>query len=60
MHNKNHKISKYVLNDTTIMKFERKPIQPNPTCAMCGKPIKEHTLEEIKNCMEQRRNSKLQ
>ncbi|TSA18277.1 MAG: DUF2256 domain-containing protein [Nitrosopumilales archaeon] len=40
------------------MKFERKPIQPNPTCAMCGKPIKEHTSEEIKICMEKRRNSK--
>jgi hypothetical protein len=42
------------------MKFERKPIQPNPTCSMCGKPINEHTLEEIKICMEKRRNSKLQ
>jgi len=42
------------------MKFGSKPIQPNPTCAMCGKPIKEHTYEEIKNCMEERRNSKLQ
>ena len=42
------------------MKFERKPIQPNPTCAMCGKPIKEHTSEEIKICMGERRNSKLQ
>ena len=40
------------------MKFERKPIQSNPTCAMCGKSIKEHTCEEIKICMEQRRNSK--
>ena len=41
------------------MKFERKPIQPNPTCAMCGKPIKVHTSEEIKNCMKERRISKL-
>lgn len=40
------------------MKFERKPIQPSPTCAMCGKPIKEHTQEEIKICMEKRRNSR--
>jgi hypothetical protein len=39
------------------MKFERKPIQPNPTCAMCGKLIKEHSIEEIKICMEERRNS---
>ena len=41
------------------MKFEHKPIQPNPTCAMCGKPIKEHTFQEMKICMEERRNSKL-
>ena len=41
------------------MKFERKPILPNPTCAMCGKPIKDHTTEEIKNCAKERRNSKL-
>jgi hypothetical protein len=41
------------------MKFERKPIQSNPTCAMCGKPIKEHTSQETKICMEERRNSKL-
>lgn len=37
------------------MKFERKPIQPNPTCAMCGKSIKEHTLQEMQKCSEQRR-----
>ena len=37
------------------MKFERKPIQPNPTCAMCGKPIKEHSTDEMKICMEERR-----
>lgn len=42
------------------MKFERKSIQPNPTCAMCGKPIKEHMPQEIKICMEKRRNSKAQ
>jgi len=41
------------------MKFERKPIRPNPTCAMCGKPINEHTSQEMKICMEERRNSKL-
>jgi len=41
------------------MKFERKPIQPNPTCAMCGKPIKEHTSQEMKICMEERHNLKL-
>lgn len=39
------------------MKFERKPIQPNPTCPMCGKPIKEHTSEEMKNCTNQRREA---
>ncbi|MGC1708325.1 MAG: hypothetical protein WA799_00785 [Nitrosotalea sp.] len=38
------------------MKFERKPIQPIPTCAMCGKPIKDHTQEEIKSCANNRRN----
>jgi len=41
------------------MKFERKPIQPNPTCAMCGKPIKEHTPSEINKCVNERRSSKL-
>jgi hypothetical protein len=40
------------------MKFEPKPIYPNPTCAMCGKPIKVHTPEEIKICIEERQNSK--
>ncbi|MEO9276777.1 MAG: hypothetical protein ABI340_03205 [Nitrososphaera sp.] len=39
------------------MKFERKPIQPNPTCPMCGKPTKEHTSEEMKNCINQRREA---
>jgi len=40
------------------MKFERKPIQPNPTCAMCGKSINDHTKDEIKICVKERRNSK--
>ena len=39
-----------------MLKFERKPIEPNPTCAMCGKPIKLHTMEEIKKCSNERRD----
>lgn len=39
------------------MKFERKPIEVTPTCAMCARPIKEHTLEQIKFCTEERRKS---
>lgn len=38
-----------------IVPFERKPIQPEPTCAMCGKIVKKHTPEEMKICMEERR-----
>jgi len=41
------------------LKFERKPIQSIPTCAMCGKPVKDHTQEEIKNCSNNRRNTKV-
>jgi hypothetical protein len=41
------------------MKFERKPIKSNPTCAMCGLSIKDHTPIEIKNCIEKRRSAKL-
>jgi hypothetical protein len=39
------------------MKFERKPIKLNPTCAMCGLSIKDHTMAEIKICIEKRRSS---
>jgi len=42
------------------MPFERKPIQPEPTCAICGKPIKNHNSEEMKTCMEERRRRNLQ
>lgn len=42
-----------------LLKFERKPIQSIPTCAMCGRPVKVHTLEEIKNCSNNRRNTKV-
>lgn len=40
-----------------IMKFERKPIEITPTCAMCSRPVKEHTLEQMKSCAEERRKS---
>ncbi len=40
----------------TLLEFERKPIQSIPTCAMCGKPVKDHTTEEIKKCANTRRN----
>ena len=40
-----------------IMKFERKPIEVTPTCAMCSRPVKEHTMEQIKSCSEERRKS---
>ena len=40
------------------MKFERKPIEVTPTCAMCGKPINAHTSEQIKSCTQERRKSK--
>jgi len=39
------------------LKFERKPIQPNPTCAMCGKSIKDHTSEQMKFCIDERRKA---
>jgi len=42
------------------MPFERKPVRPEPTCAMCGKPIKNHNQEEMKVCMEERRRRNLQ
>lgn len=41
-----------------IMKFERKPIEIIPTCPMCTKPIKEHTSEQMKFCIEMRKKSK--
>lgn len=41
------------------MKFERKPIEVIPTCPMCTKPIKEHTAEQTKLCMEMRKKAKL-
>ncbi|HJW19095.1 MAG TPA: hypothetical protein VJ571_00880 [Candidatus Nitrosotalea sp.] len=41
------------------MKFERKPIAIIPTCAMCGKPVKEHTSEQIKSCTGERRKSQV-
>jgi endogenous inhibitor of DNA gyrase (YacG/DUF329 family) len=37
------------------MKFERKPIEITPTCAICGKPIKLHNQEQMKFCTEERR-----
>jgi len=30
------------------MPFERKPIVSDPTCAMCGKSIKNHSKDELK------------
>ncbi|MDE1762747.1 MAG: hypothetical protein KGH88_00685 [Thaumarchaeota archaeon] len=39
------------------MKFERKPIETNPTCAMCGKAIKSHTAEEMTKCVNERRDA---
>ncbi len=42
------------------MKFERKPIVFTPTCAMCGKPVKEHTQEQIRSCTDERRKSHVQ
>jgi|GEM_PF-1274527 len=41
------------------MKFERKPIAITPTCAMCGKPVKEHTLEQMNFCTSERRKSQV-
>ncbi|HXU95884.1 MAG TPA: hypothetical protein VFP45_05555 [Candidatus Nitrosotalea sp.] len=41
------------------MKFERKPIEVTPTCAMCGKPINAHTPEQMKICTQERRKSKV-
>ncbi|MDE1818117.1 MAG: hypothetical protein KGH86_03605 [Thaumarchaeota archaeon] len=41
------------------MKFERKPIAITPTCAMCGKPVKEHTPEQMNHCIEERRKSQV-
>lgn len=40
-----------------FMKFERKPIEVAPTCAMCSKPVKEHNTEQMKSCTEERRRS---
>jgi hypothetical protein len=40
-----------------FMKFERKPIEIVPTCAMCSRPVKEHNKEQIKSCTEERRKS---
>ena len=40
-----------------IMKFERKPIEIVPTCAMCARPVKAHTPEQMKFCTEERRRS---
>ena len=40
------------------MKFERKPIEVTPTCAMCGKPINIHTTDQMKFCTQERRKSK--
>ncbi|MGI0045879.1 MAG: hypothetical protein ACREBB_01635 [Nitrosotalea sp.] len=39
------------------MKFERKPIESNPTCAMCGKAINSHTPEKMKECANERKNA---
>jgi len=42
-----------------VLKFEKKPIVPNPTCAICGKPVKNHSNQDIKTCMEERRRASL-
>jgi hypothetical protein len=42
------------------MKFERKPIEVTPTCAMCGKSVKEHTAEQMKSCSQERRKSQIE
>ena len=39
------------------MKFERKPIEVTPTCAMCGRSVKEHTQDQMKFCSGERRKS---
>jgi hypothetical protein len=39
------------------MKFERKPIEIQPTCAMCGRPVKDHDSEQMKFCTTERRKS---
>ena len=39
------------------MKFERKPIEIIPTCAMCSRSIKDHTQEQMKHCIDERRKS---
>ena len=40
------------------MKFERKPIEVTPTCAMCGKLVNLHTTEQMKICTQERKKSK--
>ena len=39
------------------MKFERRPIEISPTCAMCGMPVKNHTPEQMKFCTDERRKA---
>jgi hypothetical protein len=39
------------------MKFERKPIEKTPTCAICARPVKDHNPEQMKYCTEERRKS---
>ena len=39
------------------MKFERKPIEPTPTCAMCSRPVKDHTQEQMRYCANERRKT---
>lgn len=39
------------------MKFERKPIESKPTCAMCGRSIRDHTQEEMNICIKERKES---
>jgi hypothetical protein len=41
------------------MNFERKPIEILHTCAMCARPVKEHTPEQMKFCTGERRKSSL-
>lgn len=46
------------MNQTwNFMKFEKKPIEITPTCAMCTRPIQDHSQEQMKFCTDERRKS---
>ncbi|SMH70778.1 protein of unknown function [Candidatus Nitrosotalea okcheonensis] len=44
-----------MIRGISFTKFERKPIAITPTCAVCGKFVKDHTQEQTKSCTDERR-----